>query len=127
MKYRLAYTLAIWFGCGRFPKMPGTAGTIGAVPLFLLLAKGGPLTPRLQLLAEPAVNTLSPQAQAEQLQQAVPEFGLAENMLWRHSVAAALAAESMGSMCKTPLFAFLTNSSPGRPGRPSSGEKAGAW
>jgi phosphatidylglycerophosphatase A len=42
MKYRLAYLLAIWFGCGRFPKMPGTAGTIGAVPLYLLLVKGGP-------------------------------------------------------------------------------------
>ena len=42
MKYRLAYILAIWFGCGRFPKMPGTAGTIGALPLYLLLARGGP-------------------------------------------------------------------------------------
>jgi putative nucleotidyltransferase with HDIG domain len=39
----------------------------------------------------------------QQLQQALPEFGLAENMLWRHSVAAALVAESMGSMCKVPL------------------------
>jgi phosphatidylglycerophosphatase A len=43
MRYRLAYLLAIWFGCGRFPKMPGTAGTLGAVPLYLLLVKGGPL------------------------------------------------------------------------------------
>jgi len=43
MKYRLAYSLAIWFGCGRFPKMPGTAGTVGAVPFYLLLAQGGPL------------------------------------------------------------------------------------
>jgi len=43
MKYRLAYWLAIWFGCGRFPKMPGTAGTIGAIPLYLLLAQGGQL------------------------------------------------------------------------------------
>jgi len=42
MKYRLAYLLAIWFGCGRFPKMPGTAGTVGAVPLYLLLVRGGP-------------------------------------------------------------------------------------
>jgi HD-like signal output (HDOD) protein len=39
----------------------------------------------------------------QQLQQAVPEFGLAENMLWRHSVAAALAAESMGSLCKVAI------------------------
>jgi len=43
VKYRLAYILSIWFGCGRFPKMPGTAGTIGAVPLYLLLACGGPV------------------------------------------------------------------------------------
>jgi phosphatidylglycerophosphatase A len=43
MKYRVAYWLAIWFGCGRFPLMPGTAGTIGAVPFYLLLAQGGPL------------------------------------------------------------------------------------
>jgi phosphatidylglycerophosphatase A len=42
LSYRLAYILAIWFGCGRFPKMPGTAGTIGALPLYLLLARGGP-------------------------------------------------------------------------------------
>ena len=33
------------------------------------------------------------------LQQAVPEFGLAENMLWRHSVAAALAAECLAATC----------------------------
>jgi phosphatidylglycerophosphatase A len=43
LTYRFAYILSIWFGCGRFPKMPGTAGTIGAVPLYLLLAPGGPL------------------------------------------------------------------------------------
>lgn len=39
----------------------------------------------------------------QDLQQAVPEFGLAENMLWRHSVAAALAAESLGSIAKVAI------------------------
>ena len=39
----------------------------------------------------------------QQFQEALPEFGLAENVLWRHSVAAALAAESMGSMCKVQI------------------------
>ena len=34
---RLAYLLATWFGCGYVPLMPGTAGTLGAVPLYLLL------------------------------------------------------------------------------------------
>ena len=42
MRYRVAYILALWFGCGRFPKMPGTAGTIGALPFYVLLAQGGP-------------------------------------------------------------------------------------
>jgi HD-like signal output (HDOD) protein len=32
----------------------------------------------------------------QDLQRALPEFGLAENVLWRHSVAAALVAESLG-------------------------------
>jgi HD-like signal output (HDOD) protein len=39
----------------------------------------------------------------QQLQQPLPEFGLAENVLWRHSVAAALAVESMGSLGKAPV------------------------
>ena len=39
----------------------------------------------------------------QQLQQPLPEFGLAENVLWRHSVAAALAVESMGVFSKAPI------------------------
>jgi phosphatidylglycerophosphatase A len=34
---RLAYVLAIWFGCGLVPRAPGTAGSLGAIPLYLLL------------------------------------------------------------------------------------------
>jgi phosphatidylglycerophosphatase A len=37
----VAWTLATWFGCGRVPKAPGTAGTVGAIPLYLLLAHTG--------------------------------------------------------------------------------------
>jgi phosphatidylglycerophosphatase A len=43
VKRRIAYILATWFGCGRVPLAPGTAGTLGAIPLFLLLRPGGPL------------------------------------------------------------------------------------
>ncbi|MES1172576.1 MAG: phosphatidylglycerophosphatase A [Bacteroidota bacterium] len=38
----LAHVLAVWFGCGHFPKAPGTAGTLGAIPLYLLVRDGGP-------------------------------------------------------------------------------------
>lgn len=32
-----AHVLAVWFGCGHVPVAPGTAGTVGAIPLFLLV------------------------------------------------------------------------------------------
>lgn len=35
--------LATLFGVGRFPKGPGTAATVAAIPLVLLLSKTGPL------------------------------------------------------------------------------------
>jgi phosphatidylglycerophosphatase A len=38
----IAWAIATWFGCGRAPLAPGTAGTLGAVPLYLLVARWGP-------------------------------------------------------------------------------------
>jgi phosphatidylglycerophosphatase A len=40
---KLAWTLATWFGCGLSPVAPGTVGTIGALPLWLLVRRGGPI------------------------------------------------------------------------------------
>lgn len=36
--------LATWFYLGRLPKAPGTWGTLGAVPLVLLLARAGAIS-----------------------------------------------------------------------------------
>ena len=33
----VAYLLATWFGCGYFPKAPGTAGTLGGLAVALLI------------------------------------------------------------------------------------------
>jgi phosphatidylglycerophosphatase A len=38
----VAYVFATWFGCGFVPKAPGTAGTLGAIPLYLVLRSHGP-------------------------------------------------------------------------------------
>lgn len=43
MKRRIGYVLATWFGCGLVPLAPGTAGTLGAIPLFLVLRSSGPV------------------------------------------------------------------------------------
>jgi phosphatidylglycerophosphatase A len=37
----VAHVLATWFGCGHVPIAPGTAGTLGAVPLYLALRPYG--------------------------------------------------------------------------------------
>jgi len=37
---RVAHVLAVWFGCGHLPA-PGTVGTLGAIPLYLLLRPYG--------------------------------------------------------------------------------------
>lgn len=38
-----ARLLATWFGCGLSPKAPGTVGSLGAVPLHVLLSQLGPV------------------------------------------------------------------------------------
>jgi phosphatidylglycerophosphatase A len=38
-----AELVATWFGCGKSPVAPGTVGSIGAVPLHLLLSALGPV------------------------------------------------------------------------------------
>ena len=40
---RVAWILATGFGCGRVPLAPGTAGTLGALPLYFVLRPHGPL------------------------------------------------------------------------------------
>ena len=39
---KVAHVLAVWFGCGHVPVAPGLAGTLGAIPLYLLLRPYGP-------------------------------------------------------------------------------------
>lgn len=53
---RLAWQLATWFGCGRVPFAPGTAGTLGAIPLYLLLRHHGPLVVALTAVVLTAVG-----------------------------------------------------------------------
>ena len=38
-----AHVISVWFGCGHVPYAPGHSGTIGAIPLYLLVRPYGPL------------------------------------------------------------------------------------
>lgn len=43
LRGKVAWALATWFGCGLVPRAPGTMGTLGAIPLYLLVAQAGRL------------------------------------------------------------------------------------
>jgi len=40
---RIAHVIGVWFGCGHVPVAPGHAGTIGTIPLYLILRPYGPV------------------------------------------------------------------------------------
>lgn len=65
--------MAIWFGCGLVPRAPGTAGTLGALPLYWLLSQAGPLGLWLGSLALLPVAIWSAGVVVEQLGQADPQ------------------------------------------------------
>lgn len=43
LRTRVAFALALWFGAGRVPLAPGTAGSVGALPLYFLVRSHGPV------------------------------------------------------------------------------------
>ncbi len=43
LEERATIILATWFGCGKVPRIPGTVGTLGAVPLLFLFSFFAPL------------------------------------------------------------------------------------
>ena len=42
---RLANLISTWFGCGRFPRSPGTAGSAAAIVIAIVIAHFTPLQP----------------------------------------------------------------------------------
>jgi phosphatidylglycerophosphatase A len=57
LKKKVAWAIALWFGCGRFPKAPGTAGSVGALPLAWLLRPYGVVGMAIAALGVAVVGT----------------------------------------------------------------------
>jgi phosphatidylglycerophosphatase A len=70
----VAYVLSIWFGCGLVPKAPGTAGSLGALPLYLLLRQWGPAAVALGALVVTAVGLWSSHRTSRRLDQKDPQI-----------------------------------------------------
>src|SRR4029079_14658759 len=53
---RIAHVIGVWFGCGHVPYAPGHSGTIGTIPLYLLVRPHGPIAVPATALAVTAVG-----------------------------------------------------------------------
>jgi phosphatidylglycerophosphatase A len=65
--------LATWFGCGRVPYVPGTAGSIGAIPLYLLVRPHGLLALAVTALGVAMVGVWAAGVVAEERRERDPQ------------------------------------------------------
>jgi phosphatidylglycerophosphatase A len=71
----VAWTLGTWFGCGRVPVAPGTAGTLGAVPLYMVAVRaGGALGVGISALVVTAAGVWASSVVARELGQKDPHI-----------------------------------------------------
>lgn len=68
------HVLATWFGCGHFPYAPGTAGTLGAIPLYLALRPWGHGAVALAALVLGTVGIWAASGVASKLRQKDPQI-----------------------------------------------------
>jgi phosphatidylglycerophosphatase A len=69
----VARWLATWFGCGYVPYAPGTAGTLGAIPLYLALRPCGHAAVALAALVLTCVGVWAANVFASELREKDPQ------------------------------------------------------
>ena len=74
MKRDLRFWLATWFGVGLTPRAPGTAGSLAALPLALLLARWGPLAWMVAAAVLTLIGVWAAQGVATQARQHDPQI-----------------------------------------------------
>lgn len=69
----VARLVATWFGCGKSKVAPGTVGTLGALPLHLVLRALGPIPYGAAVVAITALGVWAAQREAERLGEEDPQ------------------------------------------------------
>lgn len=68
MKNKILLSLATFFGVGKFPKAPGTMGTLATIPLWFLLSQTGPIPYMLVTFLLIPVGVMAAQAYEDSVQ-----------------------------------------------------------
>jgi phosphatidylglycerophosphatase A len=70
---RIAWTLATWFGSGLSPIAPGTAGSLGAIPLYVMVIRGGRPSVAVAAVVTTAVGVWASTRVARRLERKDPQ------------------------------------------------------
>jgi phosphatidylglycerophosphatase A len=125
MQRRITTWIATWFGCGFAPRAPGTVGSLGAVPLHLLLRHSHPLGHVLAVVAVTAVGIWTAGKVAEALGVEDPQIVVIDEVAGA-LIAMGLVRGSFGAeLAALVLFRVLDITKPGPIARAEHARPAG--
>lgn len=112
MRQRIAYLLAIWFGCGRSPVAPGTVGSLGALPLYFAVRAGGPFAVLAAALAITALGIWASDVAAAAARVKDPQFIVIDEVAGTLLALAAAPTSALGIVVAVALFRLFDISKP---------------
>jgi phosphatidylglycerophosphatase A len=122
----VAYVLSIWFGCGLVPIAPGTAGTLGALPLYAVLRPWGPAAVASGAVAVTAVGLWASHRTARRLGQKDPQIICIDEVAGVLFTWAAAPPGVVGTVVGFVLFRIFDQLKPW-PARAAERELPGGW
>lgn len=107
VKRRVATALATWFGCGFAPVAPGTVGTFGALPLYLMVRSGGALGLVITALAVSVVGIWAAGIVVDTLDEHDPQVVVIDEVAGVLLALAAAPCSWLGVGLAVALFRFF--------------------
>jgi phosphatidylglycerophosphatase A len=123
---RVARVLALWFGCGRVPFAPGTAGTLGAIPLYLLVRPYGTFAVLATAIALTAIGVWAAGRVAAQTGLHDPQIVVIDEVAGVHVAWLAAPASPSGLVLGFILFRLFDQLKPW-PARLAERRLPGGW
>jgi phosphatidylglycerophosphatase A len=122
----LAYPLGTWFGLGRAPKAPGTVGSLGAIPLHLLLCRVSPALHVASVLVSSVVGVWAAQKIADEEEEKDPSHVVIDEVAGTLIAMGLVRTRSLGvQLAAFALFRLLDITKPGPIGSAEQAQPAG--
>jgi phosphatidylglycerophosphatase A len=125
MEYRTARWIATWLGCGLAPKAPGTVGSIGAVPVHLLLRHVHPVAHALAVLGITLVGVWSADKVAKELGVEDPQIVVIDEVAGALLAMGLVRGSPGAELAALVLFRVLDITKPGPIARAEHARPAG--